>query len=112
MPVPELHPEEQAYLQLMNPPDFKVEFTKVTKNESGRYKISDDAVGWGFMPPRVNDYTFGAKAKQLGVRPYSHNLTIEYYAIGKELLGNKYKLLDYQTRTFSPCCSSAPKPMP
>ena len=62
--------------------------------------------------PRVNDFTFGAKMKQASAGSYNHELTMEFFAIAKELIGDKYILVDRQSSTFIPsankhgfCCA-------
>jgi len=84
IPLAKLSPADREYIELINPPKFAIDFVKHT------------------MPPRVNDFTFGAKVKQRGAGAYNHELTVEYFAIGKERLGNKYVLLDRQSSTFIP----------
>jgi len=102
IPLTKLSPADREYIELMNPPEFAIDFVKLADSKLGRYKLSPSEIGWGYSPPRVNDFSFGAKVKQRGAGEYNHGLTVDYFAIGKELLGDKYVLLDRQSSTFIP----------
>jgi len=102
IPVSRLSPADLEYIELLNPPKFSIDFVKLSDSKIGRYELSGWELDRNILPPRVNDFTFGAKVKQRGAGTYSHELTVEYFAIGKELIGNKYILLDRQASTFIP----------
>jgi len=99
IPMDKLSPEDREYIELDNPPKFSIDFIKLSDNKISRYEQSPFNP---MLPPRVNDFTFGAKVKQRSAGEYNHELTVEYFAIGKELLGDKYVLLDRQSSTFVP----------
>jgi len=102
VPLAKLSPADREYVELMNPPGFAIDFVKLADSKLGRYELSPMELVWGYTPPRINDFTFGAKVKQRGAGAYNHKLTLEYFAIGKELLGDRYVLLDRQSSTFTP----------
>ena len=98
----DLSSEDREYIELENPPEFALDFVKLSFAVMDRYKLSPSELRWDSALPRVNDFEFGAKVKQTGVRNYNHELTIEYFAIAKELPGDKYILVDRGSDTFIP----------
>lgn len=99
IPVAKLSAEDREYIELLKPPEFAIDFVKLSDGQLGRYKMPP---GSNALPPRSNDFSFGAKVKQRGSGDYNHELTIEYFAIGKERLGDRYVLLDRKSSTFTP----------
>ena len=99
IPKDKLSAKDREYIELIKPPQFTIDFVKLSNGQSGRYKVSPYNPS---LPPRVNDFTFGAKLKQRSAGDYNHELIVEYFAIGKELLGDKYILLDRKSGTFTP----------
>jgi len=99
IPMDQLAAVDREYIELINPPKFSIDFVKLSDSKANRYKMSPFNPE---LPPRVNDFTFGAKVKQRSPGDYNHQLTIEYFAIGQETLGNQYILLDRQSSTFTP----------
>jgi hypothetical protein len=97
IPLAQLVPEDLEYIELENPPEFNMTFTKssaVRQIETTPHLNED--------PPRVNDLTFGVKMKQTSARLYNHELSVEFFAIAKEFIGDAYILVDRQTSTFTP----------
>ncbi|MEN8255355.1 MAG: hypothetical protein ABFR33_07790 [Verrucomicrobiota bacterium] len=97
IPVTELSPEDRNHVELINPPEFNIDFSKQTSQripDPGPY--NQDAV------IRVIDYVFGAKLKQTSSGAYNHELRVEFFAIGAENGGDKYILLDRKESTFTP----------
>jgi len=97
IPFKELSSEDQTYIELANPPQFKIDFSKQSSQripDPGPY--NQDAV------IRIFDYVFGAKLKQISAGVYNHGLRVEFFAIGAENGGDKYILLDRQESTFTP----------
>ncbi len=99
IPLDRLSADDREYVELADPPKFAIDFVKLSDNQLNRYEPSPFNPT---LPPRVNDFTFGARLKKRSAGEYNHELTVEYFAIGKELLGNKYVLLDRQSSTFIP----------
>tara|TARA_A100001015_G_scaffold43351_1_gene47631 strand:- start:1940 stop:3775 length:1836 start_codon:yes stop_codon:yes gene_type:complete len=93
----DLSSEDREYIDLSTPPSYDLTFVKasnVRQVETTPYLNED--------PPRVNDFVFGAKVRQSNSQPYPHELTVEYFAIAQELLGNGYILADRRTSSFIP----------
>ncbi len=99
VPMDRISAEDRAYMEMLDPPQFSIDFIKLSDNQASRYESSPFSL---YPPPRVNDFTFGAKLKKRSAGEYNHELTVEYFAIGKEMIGNKYVLLDRQSSTFVP----------
>ena len=88
---------DQEYVELETPPRFNIDFSK----QSRRLNVPPS-----FFPsweqPKLFEYTFSAKLKQVSANHYSHPLKVELFVIGKEIMGNRYLLLDRQVRSFIP----------
>lgn len=97
IPVGELSEGDIEFIELANPPEFNITFVK-----SATPRFIETTPHLEEEAPRVNDWMFGAKIRQTGARPYNHELTVEYYAIGKELIGDKYNLIERRSQTFIP----------
>lgn len=93
----DLSESDREFIELENPPEFNLTFVK-----SSQVRFIEITPHLNEDPPRVNDWSFGAKVRQTGARSYDHELTVEYFAIGKELIGNAYILLDRRSETFTP----------
>lgn len=99
IPVDKLIHEDQEYLELVNYPSFDLSFLRKSNQrflETGPYIENVDAT--------IFDFTFGARVEQSSAHTYHHELTIEYFAIGKETkpYGDKFILLDRKSSTFIP----------
>lgn len=100
--ISSVSPEDMEYIELSNPPDFSLDFVKLSSAVMDRYQLSPKEIDWGRELPRVNDYTFGAKVRQTGARPYNHELELEYFALAQEHSGNAYVLMDHGSSSFTP----------
>lgn len=95
--------EDKKYIKLSDPPAFSIDFIKKSSAKIGRYKQSEWELRGEKLPPQVNDYSFGARVKQTGARSYPHELRVEYFAIGQQLLDDdKFILFDRHSKTFTP----------
>ncbi|MEN8255166.1 MAG: SHD1 domain-containing protein [Verrucomicrobiota bacterium] len=99
IPAEQLSPEDRQYVELANPPEFQINFSKKS-NSIPRPKLSPYE-GSG-RPLQISDFTFGARLKKSTTKPYSHELKVEFFAFGEEIDGDNYVLLDRQQSTFSP----------
>ena len=98
IPYSKVSPEDVEYIRLSNPPDFSVDILR-----SSKQKIVQTTPYLNEEPPRMLEWNFGAKVKQENSLDYPFELTVEYFALGQQYLDpNKYKLLDRETRTFTP----------
>jgi hypothetical protein len=97
IPVGQLSPEDQEYLELANPPRLNIDFIK--RSSQRQVKVTPYLPE---VPPRVFNYEFGVKVKQISSGAYNHELTVEYFALGQQYLDDqKYKLLDRNSDTFT-----------
>ncbi|WP_136078147.1 SHD1 domain-containing protein [Pontiella desulfatans] len=98
VPVAEVSAEDIDYIQISNPPKFSVDFLR-----SSKQVFIETTPYLNETPPRVLEWTFGAKLKQENSMAYDHELKVEYYAFGQQYLdADKYKLLDHQVAHFTP----------
>ncbi len=89
VPMKMLSPEDLHFIELLEPPDFQIEFSKIS---SQRREPPNQTEVDTTRPIRRFNFVFGAKVMQKGMRPYHHPLTIEYFAVG-----------DKWTATISSC---------
>ncbi len=99
IPVGTLSAEDIKYIDLLEPPECSIEFSKTSRQRMEMPNITEVDTT---RPIRRFDYVFGARVKQKGMKPYSYPLTIEYYAVGEEVDGNNFVLLDRRQSTFTP----------
>ena len=99
VPLNIISSEDLKHIDLMNPPDFKIEFSKRSwqrQEMPNQTEVAQD------RPIRRFDFIFGAKVKQKTMQPYNYPLTIEYFAVGEEVDGDNYILFDRGKSTFTP----------
>lgn len=99
IPLKQLSDEDRLFIELSSPPKFNIDFFKKSSTrsiEAGPY-VSD--LQW---VPRIYDYVFGVRLKQTSAGEYNHELKVEYFAIGEEINGNNYILLERQESAFTP----------
>lgn len=91
-----LSQEDQNYIELSNPPRLDATFTKQSSQ-----RIIETTPFLNEVPPRIIDYLFGAKIRQVSARAYGHRLKAELFVLGQQRIdGNKFILLDRQSSTF------------
>ncbi len=100
IPRAQLSPEDIAYIELSNPPEFKVDFFQ--QSNQLIIKMPPSNYFAQLPPPKILNYVFGAKIKQISSKKYNHTLRIEFFAIGTEVWGNKFILFDRQESAFTP----------
>lgn len=92
----DLSEDDQEYLMLESPPKLKIEFRKsIQRKNFEMIRGSEDRVP-------ENRATFGAKVNLQDKFDYDGELTVELFAIGGELWGDRYIILDRQTSRFVP----------
>jgi len=100
IPLEQLSPEDRLHLDLADPPEFLINFSKVSDfvppPEPSPYQ------GTAQRPLKRTDYIFGAELKQRSPGTYPHQLHVEFFAFGEEIDGNNYVLLDRQQSAFTP----------
>lgn len=99
IPFSELSATDQKFVELANPPEFNIEFSKksTTVAPPALSPYEGDQ-----RPLRISNYVFGTRLKQSSTGAYDHKLTVEYYAIGKEVDGNNFILFERQKSGFVP----------
>jgi hypothetical protein len=97
IPIARLSEADRVFVELANPPQFTIDFSR--KSQQRMMKKSPYS---GRELPQIVDMTFGVKMKQAGVGSYHHELHVEYFAIGKEVSGDHYILLDRGESHFIP----------
>jgi len=100
IPLSQLSEGDRLFIELADPPKFNIDFSKTSSQvmiEQNTPYI--DMTGF----PRTDfDYVFGAKLKQRTTGPYNHELQVEFFAVGEEVDGDNYILLDRRESTFTP----------
>lgn len=95
-----LSPEDIAYIEITNPPEFKVDFAEqMSQREvAGSPHMSSPA---GIS---VLGYVGSARVKKYGIRPYNQELRIDMYVFSKQMLTKSdiYQLSDRASMTFTP----------
>lgn len=84
---------DRLYIELANPPLLKTEFTKLSDQKI--YELIAGQADYTLRPPE-RWCRYGIRIKQVGGQPYKHELHAEFYAIGKEVTGERLILLDRQ----------------
>ncbi len=93
----EFSEEDLKFIQLSMPPRLEISFSKKTNR---RVYIPD--LFYNNIEPTCFDYTFGARVRQTSSGSYNHELQVEFFAIGTEIHGDRYILLDRQAQGFTP----------
>ena len=91
--------KDRTFMELENPPEFKIELAR--KSNQYKWPIKRDSLDLDKLPG-VLDYVFTAKIKQDSSGYYPHELHVEFFAIGEEIDGENFILLDKQESTFIP----------
>ncbi len=100
IPLAQLSGEDRLFIELANSPKFNIDFSKQSSQtivEKGPFAYP--GAEW---TPRFYDYVFSTRLKQSSAGEYNHELHIEFFAIGEEIDGNNYILLDRQESDFTP----------
>ena len=93
-----LSTEDNLFIELNEPPEFNLSFSK--KSRSRPAIDPGPFIPW--IPPTLIDYVFTAKLVQSSPGNYNHKLNVEFFAIGWEVDGDNYILLDRQSSSFTP----------
>jgi hypothetical protein len=87
------------YIELSSPPELEIDF----RAKSSQRLIATRDAGVMGSAPEVLRWQFGAAVKQTSVGDYNQELTIEYHAVGRQVIdSNKYILLDRGSDRFTP----------
>jgi hypothetical protein len=93
-----LSAEDNLFIELNEPPEFNISFSKQSKP---RPEIDPGPfIPW--TPPTLIDYVFSSKINQHSAGDYNHEFRVEFFAVGSEVDGDNYILLDRQSSVFTP----------
>jgi hypothetical protein len=99
IPLAQVSAEDRKFIELAQPPTFNFSFFKSTSQQ--KIKLSPFAQ-LSTDVPKIIDYVFTANLEQTSVRSYGSELQVEFFAIGEEIDGDNYILLDRQQSSFIP----------
>ncbi|QBG45901.1 hypothetical protein EGM51_00180 [Verrucomicrobia bacterium S94] len=100
VPVSLLSPEDREYVNLLNPPQFKIDLSK-----SSNQRTLPETTPWLETNRRLQivDYQFGVRLKPATADlDYNYPLEVEYFVFGEEATGDNYVLLDRKSDIFTP----------
>ncbi|MDF7824739.1 hypothetical protein P4B35_12005 [Pontiellaceae bacterium B12227] len=98
VPFAQLDERERDFVELAETPEFKMTFTKQSSQ-----RIIETTPYLNEVPPKLLDYTFGAKIRQTSARAYNHTIHAELFVFGQQRIDDrKYILLDHLTSSFVP----------
>ncbi len=101
LPKEQFSAADQEYLELINPPSFSINWAK-----SSEQLGNPPAAPWSSgiqRPLQMFSYTFGVRIKQSSTAiRYDHDLKVEYFAVGEEIDGDNYVLLEKRDTSFNP----------
>ena len=101
LPLDQFSPEDREYIELSTPPRFNIDF--IAKSTQIQNPPTAPWSGGGLQRPlQMLGYVFGARVKQQSTGDYSRNLLVEYVAVGEEVDGDNYVLLDRGISSFTP----------
>lgn len=96
IPLASLSETDKKYVELQNPPQLKVEYRKSepVKEYTAEDWYSNSGGQTRNHPIKITTATFGAEVIQKSTQAYNHALTVEVYALTKELYDpSKYHLI-------------------
>ena len=97
IPLVQLSGEDREFIELALPPTFNIDFSKQSNQ-----RILKQSPYNPTAPPKILDYVFGTTLTQTSAGEYNHDLQVEFFAIGEEIDGDNYILLDRQQSQFVP----------
>lgn len=96
IPYAEFMDEDLRYIELQNPPQLDLDLGKSVRTHAYLGNFN----GGGDIPSK-DIYTLTAKVKQTSSKVYNHPLTLEFFTIGEENIGDKNILYSYHKETFN-----------
>jgi len=92
----QLSAEDREYIELAHPPVFNIDFS--AKTEQIFTVAGTGSSGLCYS----RSYQAKVKLKQTSAGVYNHELCVEFFAVGAEIHGDRYVLLDRQKSFFTP----------
>jgi len=93
IPLEKFSPEDLSYIDLQNPPQLDLDFSKKSEQRIFPEALIDTT-------PRAMYYDFSATIKQRSTRQYNAELIAELFVYADEIDGDNHILLDYQKVPF------------
>jgi len=100
IPLDRLSKADLKYIDLERPLKLSIDFLK--KSTQVPNPPLSPFLNGGQRPLKRFNFVFGARVKQTAARTYNHELTVEYFAVGKEVDGNCYVLLERNKDAYIP----------
>ncbi len=100
IPVDQLSKADLEYIDLERPLELSIDFLK--KSTQIKNPPVSPFLSGGQRPLKRFNFLFGARVKQTTARTYNHELVVEYFAVGKEVDGNRYVLLERNKDSYIP----------
>jgi hypothetical protein len=90
--------QDRGYIRFRNPPELDIEFSRKSRQRSFSPELFANNI-----PPEGSVYQFTAKIRQKSSTksPYGFPLTVEFFAIGDQIMADKRVLLDRKVETFT-----------
>jgi hypothetical protein len=97
VPYSQLSPADREFIDISRVPKLDVDILKSLKKVhfSSKLATKDSLV----RQPELRA-SFGVRVKQVGSGSYDHELTAEFFAIGKQIFANRYLVLDRDSVSF------------
>ncbi len=99
IPLSKLSPGDREYAQLAQPPRFSINFNRSSRSIPPPKESPFVSTP---RPLQIFDFTFKTTVKQATSKEYPHELEVEFFAVGEEVDGDNYVLLDRQKSLFTP----------
>jgi len=89
--------DDLHFISLSTPPQLAINF----KTNRRQLQSPEQPPRTWVRPIYIFGYEFGVNIEQKNTRDYPHELTVEYFAIGDEVDGDNFVLLDREKKTFT-----------
>ncbi len=97
VPYDKLSPDDQNYINISRVPKLDIDILKSLKQVHFSSKVAQRRNE--VRDPEIRA-SFGVRIKQVGTGSYEHELTAEYFVIGKQVFADRYILLSRETVPF------------
>ena len=90
VPLAEVSAEDRKYVELANPPQLTVDFLE----SADQVFIKPSPIWINSSPVTQLNHSFGARIKQISIKEYPHDLTVEVFAFAQQIYDpGKYHLI-------------------
>lgn len=95
IPTDRLSAEDLKYIDIIRVPELDIDFIKSFNQILFSSKVSQEV-----RPPEIRA-KFGVRVKQKGSGAYEHELTVEFFALGRQIYADRYMLLHREKVSFT-----------